>query len=308
MPRRESRQASAAAAASCFDNDIVGPLDLHRQAGGRADAVGDRDARRRASASGAAAAVRQITETYSPAPGGENHCRPKRPRPAVCAHATTVVPSVRTVFGQRGGDVVGRPGFGEEVERLAERAAVGARFELKAQPSAPAVDGSDIRLRRHAAALAGSRLELEAQVDRRRRVRQRADRHVVGAGRRQLGNPIQRDAAGELDLRAAARSGEPPRGSSAIDRLSTRMTSAPAASASSTWSRLCASISIGISWLRRFHLAHRLRDAAGETDVVVLDQDAVVEAAAVVGAAAGAHRVLLERAQRRRRLARVEDR
>ena len=83
--------------------------------------------------------------------------------------------------------------------------------------------------------------------------------------------------------------------------------SAPAASASSTCSRLCASTSIGISWPRRLHAPHRLRDAAGQTHVVVLDQDPVVEAAAMVRAAAGAHGVLLQRAQRRRRLARVED-
>ena len=47
-------------------------------------------------------------------------------------------------------------------------------------------------------------------------------------------------------------------------------------------------------------------DAAGKADVVVLDQDRVEEADAVVRRAAGADGVLLERAQRRRRLARVE--
>ncbi len=47
-------------------------------------------------------------------------------------------------------------------------------------------------------------------------------------------------------------------------------------------------------------------DAARKPDVVVLDQDAVVEARPMVAAAARAHRILLERAQRRCRLARVE--
>ena len=51
----------------------------------------------------------------------------------------------------------------------------------------------------------------------------------------------------------------------------------------------------------------RRADAAGEGDVVVLDQDRVVEAEAVVGAAADAHRVLLEGAQARRRLAGAGD-
>ena len=58
----------------------------------------------------------------------------------------------------------------------------------------------------------------------------------------------------------------------------------------------------------RLHPLDGFADAAREPDVVVLDQDPVVEARAMVAAAAGAHRVLLERAQRRRRLARVEHR
>jgi hypothetical protein len=41
--------------------------------------------------------------------------------------------------------------------------------------------------------------------------------------------------------------------------------------------------------------------------VVVLDQDRVEQSDAVIRRAAGADRVFLQRAQRRRRLARVED-
>ena len=48
-------------------------------------------------------------------------------------------------------------------------------------------------------------------------------------------------------------------------------------------------------------------DAAGDRDVVVLDQDGVVEAEAVIEAAAAAHRVFLQRAQPRRGLARAAD-
>ena len=51
----------------------------------------------------------------------------------------------------------------------------------------------------------------------------------------------------------------------------------------------------------------RLGDAAGEGDVVLLDQDRVVEADAVVAPAAGGDRRLLQRPQARRRLAGVED-
>ncbi len=50
------------------------------------------------------------------------------------------------------------------------------------------------------------------------------------------------------------------------------------------------------------------RDASGGFYVVVLDEDAVVEADAVVGAAAEANGPLVERAEARRGLARVEDR
>ena len=55
------------------------------------------------------------------------------------------------------------------------------------------------------------------------------------------------------------------------------------------------------------HAPDRLRDAAGDGDVIVLDEHRVVEAEAMIGAAAGAHRVFLERAQERRRLARADD-
>src|SRR5215471_10732154 len=46
--------------------------------------------------------------------------------------------------------------------------------------------------------------DVKADVDGRSRVRQRAHRDVVGAGRRQLRNAVERHAAGYLDLRAAA--------------------------------------------------------------------------------------------------------
>src|SRR5262249_11742881 len=53
-------------------------------------------------------------------------------------------------------------------------------------------------------------------------------------------------------------------------------------------------------------LEHRA-DAAGDGDVVVLDQHGVVEAEAVVETAAAAYGVLLEGAQARRRLARAAN-
>src|SRR5690349_16769845 len=41
----------------------------------------------------AASAGRSTTETYSPAPGGDDQLRPTRPRPVDCVFATTTSPS-----------------------------------------------------------------------------------------------------------------------------------------------------------------------------------------------------------------------
>ena len=56
-----------------------------------------RDSRR----SSISVAGRTITDTYKPAPGGENQTRPCRPRPAVCISATTVVPSSAPASARR---------------------------------------------------------------------------------------------------------------------------------------------------------------------------------------------------------------
>ncbi len=89
--------------------------------------------------------------------------------------------------------------------------------------------------------------------------------------------------------------------------LSSRIRSAPASSASRTCGER-----LGLDLDRQAVSAADApdgsRDAAGEAQVVVLDQDRVVEPDAVVRAAAAADGVLLERAQAGRRLARVEDR
>ena len=75
-----------------------------------------------------------------------------------------------------------------------------------------------------------------------------------------------------------------------------------------SWSSESTSISILTRWptLARAR-AQRRRDAAGDGDVIVLDQHRVIEAEAVIAAAAGAHRIFLQRAQARRRLARADD-
>ena len=57
----------------------------------------------------------------------------------------------------------------------------------------------------------------------------------------------------------------------------------------------------------RFRALDRGSDVAGQRDVVVLDQDGVVEAKAVIAAAAGADRVFFQRAQSGRGLAGADD-
>ena len=91
--------------------------------------------------------------------------RPNRPRPAVCAEATTVVPSGAPRSASAAADVVGRTGFGEKVERLAETSAPRALAAQRATPDRRAADQT-FRQRRdlvtHAAC--DLRLELEAEV------------------------------------------------------------------------------------------------------------------------------------------------
>ena len=125
----------------------------------------------------------------------------------------------------------------------------------------------------------------------------------------------------EISTRARPRDrGAPPRASSASSKLSSMMMSAPAASAASTSSRLCASTSIGSLRAGGAHAPHGLGDAAGEPNVVVLDQHAVVEArrdgsapppqrtaylasARSVGVVLRVSRIVIAAARRRRRSA-----
>ncbi len=84
------------------------------------------------------------------------------------------------------------------------------------------------------------------------------------------------------------------------------MISAPAASAWSTSARLCASTSILRFGLPLTCARDGRFDSSCQTNVVVLDQDRVVEAGAVVRAAARSDGVFFKHPERRRRLARIE--
>ena len=85
------------------DDDVVGPLQRDRDAGRARECPQPPPRRPSASAApspdalatvrAARAAGRKTTERYRPAPGGDSHARPRRPRPAVCSSATIHAPS-----------------------------------------------------------------------------------------------------------------------------------------------------------------------------------------------------------------------
>ena len=154
------------------------------------------------------------------------------------------------------------------------------------------------------------RFDLKADVDGRRRMRQRADRHEVGAGRRELGHALERDAAGDLDLRAAARAARRPRGCRRSTCCRRRIDVGAGRERLVDLRRASrASTSIGRSGpMRARTRATAAVDAAGQPDVVVLDQHRVEQARRGDSSPPPARDgVLLQRPQRRRRLARVED-
>ncbi len=191
--------------------------------------------------------------------------RRRKPRPSAPAAAGRLRvgdddgPSCRAVGRQGRCDIVGRADGREKKHAEASGPSRG-----RARSIASARSGGQPR----------QRFDFEADVDGRRRMRQRADRHVVGAGRGELRQPLERHPARDLHFRAALAHAGRFRGSRSSDRLSARMMSAPAASASSTSSRLCASISTVRSGRCLRGTRHGRFDASGEPYVVVLDQDA----------------------------------
>ena len=186
---------------SGFDDDVVRPLDVDRQPGGRANAVGHSDS---------AGERQQRRRRRAPADHGhvETGARRRKPLPPEPAASRRLRAGDngrafgRTALRQRGGDVVGRPGFGEEVERLAERAASEPRA-TRAQPPVPAVAVQTSGCAAAPAGPAGSGSSSKLKSTAGGRMRQRADRHEVGARRSEFRDPIQRHAARQLDLRAA---------------------------------------------------------------------------------------------------------
>src|SRR5689334_17811004 len=251
-------------------------------------------------ASTRARAGASTTDTYRPARGGENHVWPRRPRPAVCSSATTTDPSaslpsaaavaIRSSATSLVDEIVGR-----KSNRDARRPRRGPTRAIASRYSTPS------------GVAASEWFDFKTDVDRRRGMRQRAHRNEVGAGCREFRNPLERDTAGDFDLRTATG----PR-----DRLAD-VGGRHVVDEDRVGARDKCSIHLVEPF--RFDLHRHARPmrpcpgygrthAAGEANVVVLDQDRVEQADAMVGGAAAAHGVLLQRPQGRRRLARVENR
>ena len=152
--------------------------------------------------------------------------------------------------------------------------------------------------------------QVQAEVEGRAGVGQRADGDEVDAGLRDRARPCPaagrrwppagRRGTGRARATAARRSARP--------MLSSRMSPAPAASASRTWSRCRTRPRAAGPARRRARPRIAAADPARRRHVVVLDQRGVAEAHAVVDPAAAAHGVLLQLAQPGRGLAGVAHR
>ena len=137
---------------------------------------------------------------------------------------------------------------------------------------------------------------------------QRAHRDVVYSFYGRIDqNGLGRHAAGRLDLRAARRSAPPPRAPRRASCCPAAAAARPRPAPRRSPRRRAPRPSIGRSGRAARAAPHRLTHAARQRRVVLLDQDRVVEAGAVVDAAAVRDRRLLEPPQPRRGLARVEQ-
>lgn len=130
----------------------------------------------------------RMTDTYNPAPGGDDQRRPRRPRPDDWALAAMTTPSGAPFVA-----AANARSFVEPTSSCHERSVK--------EPSREPMRANAWRM-----SSGTKRFNLEAQIHRRRGVGQRANRHVIRACRRQLGNPLQRDAAGDFGLRTPAAS------------------------------------------------------------------------------------------------------
>ena len=147
--------------------------------------------------------------------------------------------------------------------------------------------------------------DVQADVEHRHRVRERADRDEVGARLGVRPDGLERDAARHLDRDRTLEQRD--RLADLVGRHVVEQDTIGRGVA--CLGHLVERVALDLDHParpRRPGPLDRLRDA-GRGDVVVLDQHRVAERVAVVEAAAGAHRRPLNRAQAGKRLAGVED-
>ena len=151
------------------------------------------------------------------------------------------------------------------------------------------------------------RVEQKADVQRRRRVRERPDADPVHAALGHRPDGLERDAARRLQLGAAG--GQLHRAAQLAGRhvVEQKPRHAGVERPSHLLERRALDLDRHPGGRVRQRAPRRLGHPARQRGVVLLDEDRVVEPAAVVHAAARQHRLLLERAQARGGLARVED-
>ena len=172
------------------DEQIARPLQIEGKSGRGVDGLCDghaRGQRQQGQSHGHAGLTRTSDHEDGQAAGEASSC-PWRPRPADWVSATTTVPFAR-VARQGGGEAVGGSVTGNRESAAQDRprrgCAAGGFTKVRGQGSEGRADWPS-RLRR---------IDLEvADVDGGRRMRQRPDRDVVGAGGRQLAHALQGDA------------------------------------------------------------------------------------------------------------------
>ena len=302
------RRSAARGAWRSDDDDVVRPLDVEPEAGRRLDAVGQRHARgqRQQARPGRRRTGAAVDHVGRPQHDRHVEAGPRRREPGVAAPAAARRLRVGDDDGalgsapdrERGGRVVGRTRLREVDDPRAERRQPRGRRGEPGGDVGRRIEGAGHRSISISKLMSAAGAEcVSAPTD--------TKSAPVAAS---SGMPLERHAAGDLDLRAPARAADglahvverqvveqdrcrrrpraprrPRRGSAPRPR------SAGPGAACARADTAAATPPASRMWLSLIRIASYEPDA-------------------MVRAAAGADRVLLERAQRRRRLARVEDR
>ena len=162
------------------------------------------------------------TDTYSPLPGGENQVCPRRPRPAVCSSATTTAPSLSPVAAIDAATSLVDPTVSKNTapcDPIRPRSVSRGRLSRASISKLMSIAGAEW--------VSAPTETQSAPV-------------AASSGMRSSVTPPEISILARPFARATASR------MSAVDMLSTRIVSAPAASASSTSARLSASISTGM--------------------------------------------------------------